>query len=278
MTTIPNLPGFYSSKTRRFGSLIVPTLRLALLAALLPVALAEGQSGGFRSAMIGQGSDSVASKLHYPPKERAANNQGAVAFNCEVRPNGKPSQIVIRCATKLSRFGEAVDNALRAGRFEPAQVGGKAVDVAIGGTVIFTIDGGKPTIAISLVTAEKEKISGRQNYFQPQMIGAPEFRRKIITLSSRYNLQYAKNPGAEVLAQVDTQGNLVGTKLVTESPPGGNWGPFLRKAMEGQKFIPAMKNGQFVAGEFDYVLDAVNLRNPDAGPYTGSLIKDDDVR
>ena len=239
---------------------------------------AEASGGNFRPAMIGQGPDSFASKLHYPPKERAANHQAAVAFSCEIKTDGKPSQIVVRCDRKLARFGTAVDTALRAGRFEPAQAGAKPVDVAIGGTVLFTIEDGRPTIAVSLVTAEKEKIVGRQNYIQPQLIGGPEFRRGLFSLSHKYVLHYAKNPGAEVMAQVDAQGNLAGAKLVTESPPHGNWGPFLLKALEGQKFIPAMENGQFVAGEFNYVLDAVNLRDPDYGPTTGSWIKNKDVR
>ena len=165
-----------------------------------------------------------------------------------------------------------------AGRFEPAQADGKPVDVAIGGTVLFTMDNDKPTIAVSLVTADKEKIVSRQNYIQPQMIGGPEFRRNLFSLQHRYNLLYAKNRGAEVLAQVDAQGNLTGTKIVTEAPAHGRWGAFLVEAMQGQKFIPAMKNGQFVAGSFNYVPDAVNLRDPDAAPLTGSWIKDKDVR
>ena len=239
-------------------------------------ALAAGAE--FRPAMIGGGANSVAAKLHYPPKERAANHQAAVTFNCEVRTDGKPSQIDVRCDRKHLRFGDAVNTALRTGRFQPAQAGGKSVDVAIGGTVLFAIDNGKPTIAISLVTAEKDKIVALQNYIQPQMIGGPEFRRKLFSLSHKYNLQYTKNPGAEVLAQVDAQGNLTGVKLVTETPPQGSWGPLLLKAIEGEKFIPAMKNGAFVAGAFNVILDADNLRDPDAGPTTGSWIKDKDVR
>lgn len=238
----------------------------------------QAAGGGFKPAIIGGRADSVAAKLHYPPKEIAANHQAAVAFNCEVRTDGKPSQIDIRCDRKFSRFGDAVDVALRAGHFEPAQVGGKPVDVAIGGTILFTIDSGKPTIAVSLVTAEKEKIVGRQNYIQPQLIGGPEFRRRIFKLRHDFVLEYAKNPGAEVLARVDAEGNLAGTKLLTESPPRGGWGPFLLKAMEGQKFIPAMKNGQFVPGEFNFTLNAVNFRDPDREPGTGTWIKDKDAQ
>ena len=199
-------------------------------------------------------------------------------FNCEVRTDGKPSQIDVRCDRKLLRFGDTINTALRTGRFQPAQAGGKAVNVAIGGTVVFTINDGKPIIAVALVTAEKDKIVGGQNYIQPQMIGGPEFRRKVFALSHKYNLQYGKNPGAEVLAQVDAQGNLIGTKLVNETPKGGSWGPLLLKAVDGEKFIPAMQNGKFVAGEFNIILDAENLRDPDAGPTTGSWIKDKDTR
>jgi hypothetical protein len=243
-----------------------------------PVDPAQAVEGGFQPAMIGGGADSIASKLHYPPKERAANRQAAVAFNCEVRTDGKPSQIDIRCDRKLSRFGDAVYVALRGGRFVPAQAGGKVVPVTIGGTVLFTIDGGKPTVAISLATAEAEKIVSRQNYIQPQMIGGPEFRRKLFHLRYQYLLEMTKDPGAEVLAQVDAQGNLTGIKLLAESPPKGGWGRLLVKTIEGQKFIPATKNGQSVAGAFNLILNVRNFRDPDAGPRTGTLIKDDDVR
>lgn len=178
-------------------------MAVALLVTSLVTRFAQAAGGGFQPAMIGSGADSVASKLRYPPKERAANNQAAVAFQCEVRTDGEPSQLDIRYDKKHSRFGEAVNVALRAGRFEPAQVGGKPVAVTLGGTVLFTIDDGKPTIAVSLVTAEKEKIVGRQNYFQPQLIGGPDFRRKLMKLDFKSKLQGAQYPGAEVLAKVD---------------------------------------------------------------------------
>lgn len=245
---------------------------LVLALALTPPARAAG--GGFEPAMVG----SVASKLHYPPKEVAAKGQAAVAFQCEVRPDGDVSQIYIRCDRSLSRFGAAVDTALRAGHFQPARLGGKPVNVMVGGTVLFTLDGGKPTIAVSLVTADKEKIVRHQNYLQPQMIEAPEFRRKVVKYSYEYILHGAKDPGAEVLVHVDTQGNLTGTKLVAESPPNGNWGTLVNKALEGQKFIPAMNNGQIVAGDFELFLDLHTFRNPDEGPRTGTLLKDGESR
>ena len=260
----------------KFHSLVFLIASAVVLPA--PVSPIQAAVGGLQPAMIGAGADSIASKLHYPPKERAASQQAAVAFNCEVRTDGKPSQIEIRCDRKLSRFGDAVYVALRVARFVPAQAGGKVVPVTIGGTVLFTIDGGKPTIAISLATAEQEKIASRQNYIQPQMIGGPEFRRKLFSLMDQYLLEYTKDTGAEVLAQVDAQGNLTGTKLLAEAPPNGGWGRLLLEAMEGQKFIPAMKSGQFVAGAFNLILNVNKVRDPDAAPRVGTLIKDGDVR
>jgi hypothetical protein len=40
--------------------------------------------GTSHPATIGQGPDSVAMHLHFPPKEKAAKTQGAVKFYCEV--------------------------------------------------------------------------------------------------------------------------------------------------------------------------------------------------
>jgi len=42
---------------------------------------------GLRSAMIGGGADSVAAKLHYPPKERDSKTEAVVVFFCEVAAN-----------------------------------------------------------------------------------------------------------------------------------------------------------------------------------------------
>ena len=144
-------------------------------------------------------------------------------------------------------------------------------------------NGNEPMIAISLSTADKEKTAGLGNYIQPQMLATNlEFRRKMWNARNDPDIHFprgmpAMHPGAVVVAQVDAQGNLVGTKIVAESPPNSGWGPLLVKGFQGAKFIPALSNGKPVAGQSDMIANYDKMQMPDYGPPTGSLIKRDDT-
>lgn len=227
-------------------------------------------------AMIGQGPDSVAMQLHYPPKERAARTQGVVKFYCEVSPQGKAGHISTLCGKGGARFGTAVEYALRHGRFTPAAVEGKPTGVMLGGTVLFMLANGQPTIAVTLATAESDKIAALSNYVQPQMIDSDAlFRRKIFALRDKYTLRYTAHPGAVVVVHVDAQGNAVSKKIETESPADGGHGRLVLDVVDQEKFIPAQSNGQPVAGDFQLAVDFEHMRNPDSGPRVGTLLKDD---
>jgi hypothetical protein len=146
----------------------------------------------------------------------------------------------------------------------------------IGGTVIFLFQGNAPAVVVSLSTADKEKTAAMGNYIQPQMIGSDaEFRRKVY--KSRFDIHFepGEHPSAEILAHVDAQGNMTGTTLLAEAPPKGGCGTLLTKSFTGAKFIPAVKNGSPVAGDFNLPVDFKYMRNPDSGPDVGTTLKDD---
>jgi len=232
--------------------------------------------GANHPATIGQGPDSVAMQLHYPPKERAAKTEGAVKFYCEISPQGKAGHISTLYGKGEGHFGTAVEYALRHGRFTPATVDGKPASVMLGGTVLFMLNGGQPTIAVALATAESDKVASMSNYVQPQMIDSDAlFRRKIFGLRDKYTLRSGARPGAVVVVHVDAQGNVLSKKIKTESPPNGGHGRLVIDVVDQEKFIPAMSNGQPVAGDFELTVDFEHLRDPDSGPRVGTLIKDD---
>ena len=239
---------------------------------------ANCQGGKSSPAMVGNGSNSVAALLHYPEKARAGNIQTAIPFYCEVGANGKPAHIQLYGPKDKVVFRTAVLKALEKGRFQPAMSGGQPVPVMVGGTVFFMFTNGTPTVALSLSSADKQKTAALTNYIQPQMLSSSaDFRRKFwkILYDRNLHLQPGVHPGAIVVAQVDAHGNLVGTKIEAENPPGADWGPLLVKAFQGAKFIPALSNGAPVAGQFDFIANFDNIFNPDYGAPTGSNIKDD---
>jgi hypothetical protein len=227
-------------------------------------------------ATIGQGTDSVAMQLHYPAKERAAKTEGAVKFYCEVSSQGKAGHISTLYGKREGRFGTAVEYALRHGRFTPATIEGKPTSVMLGGTVLFMLASGQPTIAVALATAESDKITAMTNYVQPQMIDSDAlFRRKIFALRDKYTLRYGAHPGAVVVVHVDAQGNAVSKKIATESPANGGHGRLVLDVVDQEKFIPALSNGRPVAGDFELAVDFEHMQNPDSGPRVGTLLKDD---
>src|SRR6476620_1951141 len=178
---------------------------------------------GLRPAVIGGGADSVAAKLHYPPKERDSKTEAVVGFFCEVAANGKAKNIRTYWNKGYNLFGDAVEKALNQGRFVPAMAGGKPTPVLIGATVFFLVRGDRPTVVISMATADKQKAAAMQNYIQPQMIGSDaDLRRKLWNLvRSAKILVNDAHANAEVVATVDASGNLLNTKLVAESSKNG---------------------------------------------------------
>ena len=232
-------------------------------------------SGASHPATLGESAGSVAMQLHYPPKEKEARRQGIVKFYCEVSPAGKAAHISTINGKGQERFATAVEFALRHGRFNPATIDAKPVSVMLGGTVLFTLGTGQPTIAVSLATAENEKVAAMSNYVQPQMLDSDElFRRKIFAIRDKYTLRYGARTAAVVVVHVDAQGNAVSKKIETESPPNGGHGRVLIDVMNQEKFIPAQSNGQAVAGDFELAVDFENMQNPDSAPRTGTLLKD----
>jgi hypothetical protein len=267
-----------NSNVRRL--LICASLVIAGLSVTSKPARAQSDSST-RPAMILSGGDSVAAHLHYPTKAKAAKDQAAIPFYCEVGANGKAAYIQLFGPEDKTPFRVALLKALKEGRFQPAMSDGKPVPILLGGTAFFMFNGNEPIIAISLSTADKEKTAALGNYIQPQMLASNlEFRRKM--WKSRFDSDIGwvpgarvMHPGAAVVARVDAQGNLVSTKIVAEHPPNTGWGRLLVKGFQGAKFIPALSNGKPVTGEFDMIANYDKMESPDYGPQTGSLIKRD---
>lgn len=213
--------------------------------------------------MIGQGPDSVASRLHYPDSAKKSKTEGAVQFYCEVDSNGRVHHFRAIAESAWSALRFAVKNAVQQGRFMPARVNGRPTSVMMGGTVFFLMPKGQPTILVTMATADKTKASAGRNYIQPQMITSfDDLERKMYTWRSLVT-QYSAYPSAEVMCNVDANGNLVSTKIVSESKANSGLGAVAVKACEGEKFIPALDNGKRVAGQFNLAIDFAMLQNPD---------------
>jgi len=214
-------------------------------------------------ATIGQGADSVAARLHYPPTAKASKTEGAVQFYCEVGADGRARHVRAIAESSWSALRFAVRNAVQQGRFVPARLNAKPTPVMIGGTVFFLIPKGQPTILVTMATADKNKAAAGRNYIQPQMLTSfADLEREMYTWRSLVT-QYSAFPSAEVMCNVDANGNLTGTKILSESKANSGLGAVAVKACEGAKFVPALDNGKPVPGQFNLAIDFAMLVNPD---------------
>jgi hypothetical protein len=280
-TTTPRARNSIFHRSSRHGFVLAFGAGLVMVLIFTGSNSANGEGrGNVRPAMIGGGPDSVATHLHYPPKAKAAKDEAAIPFYCEVGATGKAAFISLFGPDDKTQFRVALLKALETGRFEPAMSGGKCVPVILGGTAFFMFRGNQPIIAISLSTAEKEKTAALSNYIQPQMLTSNlEFRRKVWYAHNDPDLHFRLGmqpvyPRAAVLAEVDAQGNLISTKVIGESPPGTGYGPWLVKGFQGAKFIPAFSNGKPVAGRFDIVANYDKMQVPDHGPIDTHINRD----
>ena len=222
-------------------------------------------------AMVGQGPDSVASRLHYPDSAKKSKTEGAVQFYCEVDPHGRAHHVRVIAESSWSALRYVVKDAVQQGRFVSAKVAGRPTTVMMGGTVFFLM-GKSPTILVTMATADKSKASAGRNYIQPQMISSfDDIERKLYTWRSLVT-QGSVHPNAEVMCSVDANGNLTGTKIVGESTANGGLGAVVVKACEGAKFVPALDNGKPVAGQFNLAVDFNMVINPDEQAF-GSHVK-----
>src|SRR5437867_5415289 len=122
------------------------------------IALNTGSQGAeSQPAMIGQGADSVAARLHYPNTAKASKTEGAVQFYCEVGADGRTRHLRVLAESSWSALRYAVRNAVQQGRFISARVNGKPTSVVIGATVFFLMPKGQPTILVTMATADKTK-------------------------------------------------------------------------------------------------------------------------
>src|SRR2546422_10324975 len=80
---------------------------------------------------------------------------------------------------------------------------------------------------------------------------------------SAIRLTLANDFRAGVMCNVDANGNLTGTKIVSESKANSGLGAVAIKACEGAKIVPGLDNGKPVPGQFNLAVDFAMLVNPD---------------
>ena len=159
-----------------------------------------------------------------------------VSFVCHGSANAKPLK-------------KEVSKELQHCDFIPALVHGKPVDVFFRGTVIFTIQDGRPRLQI-FANQDGEALARGSDYVQPQMIvGTTDWAEAKEYLGVLTH--HLRSGTAVVSVTVDAEGKRKEMHLVGEDPKGLNIGAAALKTLSTAQFIPAFRDGHAVAATFE---------------------------
>ncbi len=207
--------------------------------------------GPVQPAFVGKDASSFTSHLHFPKDASVANVTGTVQFYCDLSETGDVEHTWAVLGSHPP-FSRAVQTALDWGKFEPAKIDGKATAVYVGGTVFFMRDEKGPLIVVSLATHDHERVGKLANYIQPQIVGG--MRRVMERAESRLEEGVWIKTGAEVIVNLDPEGQITSTSIKGETPEGTGFGLFLEQALRREaQYIPAFSNGKKVPGSINVV-------------------------
>lgn len=210
----------------------------------------EPMTGPTLPAIVAQGEGSFASYVHFPKDPATANLEGAVQFYCDIAEDGGVAT-TYAVVSNQKALETAVQSALDWGKFQPATIGGKPVPVYLGGTVLFFHQDGRPTIAISLVTYDRERVGKLTNYIQPQLIGGLRQRLEKAERASTLNLP--TKGAAEVVVNVGEHSEITSTSVLAENPKEIGLGDFLIGAIKDAQFTSAYSDGKPADGAMNVI-------------------------
>jgi Gram-negative bacterial TonB protein C-terminal len=203
----------------------------------------------FRPALIGNGPKSLVNLIDVQKLLQERQADGLVMFTAF--PSGdrlfKGSAAVYSGTPGTTLLEKEVRRALDKAVMTPALADHKPVLVVFDGTVMFFRDT-TPHLRV-LANQDPSELAHFNDFIAPQLIfTSNHWDPKTTELDAARRL--GKNGVVVLSLHVDQHGRLLDSKLVSESPPGFNFGPLMLKSFGTAKFIPAFRNGKPVECTF----------------------------
>jgi hypothetical protein len=207
-----------------------------------------------RPALIGNGSKALINLIDTKKLMEKGQGHGLLNFQCLVSTSGQPVTPVTYRATPGSAALEMeVTSALRSCHFSPAIYDGKFMEVLFLGTVLFVVADGKPHLRI-YANQNHDDIAKGNDFIAPQLI--PGTRKKISLIQDELGKAriYHQQGVVELSTTVDVNGNQKHMRVLSEDPPGFNFGKAELELSWGAKYIPGFRNGRPVECTFNQYL------------------------
>lgn len=203
----------------------------------------------YRPALIGNSPDAIINRIDTKLLVKAGQKNAAVMFVAAVEESGQVKWSGTYRGTPDSKLLEQeVARALTNARMIPAIRNHQPVSVFYYGTAFFEVVNGKPRLRI-FANQETNELKNENDFISPQPCLGSDSKFSGLHYPSKDEVPVAVNGAVELSLSIDAQGNLVGEKIVSESPPLLGFGQAAMDDFANAKFIPAFRNGQPVACE-----------------------------
>ena len=203
-----------------------------------------------RPAMIGGGPGSLINVIDVDKLMKQGQRDAWVMFQCAVAPDGVVYGSDFFTASPDSNLlKNEVRRRLRQTRFIPAVYDHKRVSAWFAGTVVFVVANGRPLLRI-YANQDLDEIRRGADFVAPQFIRIP----------NRFRLDYPKVPAVtkrhdaagfvKLRHTVDANGKTTDVKVISEQPPGYEFGAYTTKLVPLLDFMPGYRNGKATASSY----------------------------
>lgn len=218
---------------------------LCLIAFLSIVGLGKLQAAEprFRPVLVGNGPKALINLIDTKKLMEKGQGDSALSFQCYVTTWGQAEPYVTYRATPGSeKLEKEVRSALERCRFIPAIYNGKPSVVIFLGTVLFVVAEGKPHLRI-YANQNRDDIAKGNDFIAPQLTAETTSKVPLQDELAKARIHHQKGV-VELAITVDANGNQKNIKVLSEDPPGFNFGQAELELRSGAKYIPGFRNGR----------------------------------
>jgi len=221
------------------------------LLSIADLAKSDAPEARFRPALIGNGPKALINLIDTNKLMEKGQGNAAISFQCFVSSAGGPVNAVTYRGTRESKaLDSEVNSALERCRFIPAIYNGKPTAVLFHGSVFFVVADGKPHLRI-YANQNHDDIAKGNDFIAPQLIAGTTHKVSLRDELAKAGIHHQKGV-VELTTIVDANGNQKGIKMLSEDPPGFNFGYVALELFSGAKYIPSFRNGRPVDCTFNH--------------------------
>ncbi len=228
------------------AGLVFASLTLALLIAA-PHALQGEQLPDRRPATLGIGPRSLVNIIDVQTLMAKGQRDAWVMFQCGVDDDGVLYGSDFFTASPDSQLlKDEVRRRLRQTRFIPAVYDHKRVAAWFEGTVVYVVVNGKPRLRL-YASQDMDEIKRGTDFIAPQVVWVPSHIRNDWPKTPTATKRHDAAGYALIRHSVDANGKTTGVKVLSEHPPGYDFGTYVTQLTPFLDFMPGYRNGKPVA-------------------------------